>query len=167
MESVEVATNNTKWDKWKVLAIVNSTVIVGFAVVQLMCNQKLTNNIADVNAKLVKQESMLTDLIFNDAYYEPKALNLGARELQIVNEHLSVSVINAEPSEEGQRVTLGLLNTSGATLSDVVLSITKGNEPRGVDVRLGDPIPAGWMAQTSVVLPEEYVGKNLLIGYKK
>lgn len=167
MENVETTSSSPKWDKWKLLAIANSAVIVGFAVVQISCNNQFKDEIGRMDAALLKHESMLTDLIFSDAYYEPKALDLGVRELQTVNDHLSVSVIRSEPSERGQEVTLGLLNTSGATLSDVELRITRGNEPEGIDIRIPEAIPAGWMAQTSVVLPPEYAGQNLLIGYKK
>ena len=167
MENVETTSSSPKWDKWKLLAIANSAVIVGFAVVQISCNNQFKDEIGRMDAALLKHESMLTDLIFSDAYYEPKALDLGVRELQTVNDHLSVSVIRSEPSERGQEVTLGLLNTSGATLSDVELRITRGNEPEGIDIRIPEAIPAGWMAKTSVVLPPEYAGQNLLIGYKK
>lgn len=167
METNEAKSGCTKWDKWKILAIVNSVALVGFAVVQISCNNKLKGEIADTDSRVLKHESMLTDLIFSDSYYVPKGLNLDERGLQTVNDHLSVSVIKTEPSDDGQKVTLGVLNTSGSTLSDVELSITKGNEPEGTDIRLAEAIPAGWMAQTSVVLPKEYVGENLLIGYKK
>lgn len=154
-------------NKWKIWTVVNTLIIVGFAITQYIAMNNLAQELDEAKSMIVNHESTLTDLIFHDTYYQPKGFDLSVGHLQDVNDHLAVALIKAEPFEEGQKLTLGVLNTSGATMSNVKLKITKGNETEGIDADVIDQIPAGWMPQTTVVLPKEYVGQNLLIGYEK
>ncbi len=152
---------------WKLLTVANTLILGGFVIAHCIAIKDMTQQLEETQSTIVKHESTLTDLIFSDTYYEPKGFDLSVGHLQSVNKHLSVSVIKAEPSGEGQKLTLGVLNTSGATMNNVKLRVTLGNEREGIDADVIDQIPAGWMPQTTVVLPKEYVGKNILIGYLK
>lgn len=154
-------------NKWKLLTIANTLIFGGFVIAHCIAINNMTEQLEETRSMLVKHESALTDLIFKGTYYEPKGFDLSVGHLQNVNDHLAVSVIKIESAGEGQKLTLGVLNTSGATMNNVKLRITKGNEKEGIDVNEIDQIPAGWMPQTTVVLPKEYVGESLLIGYQK
>lgn len=157
----------SEWNKWKLLTVANTLILGGFAIAHCIAINNMTQELKEAQSMVVKHESALTDLIFKGTYYEPKGFDLSVGHLQNVNDHLAVSVIKAEPFADGQKLTIGVLNTSGSTMRDVKLKITKGNEKEGIDVNEIDQIPAGWMPQATVVLPKEYVGENLLIGYQK
>lgn len=155
------------WDKWKTLTVANTLILGGFVIAHCIAINNMTKQLEETQSTIVRHESALTDLMFDNTYYLPKGFDLSVGHLQTVNNHLSVALIKAEPSGEGQKLTLGVLNTSGVTMNDVKLKITKGNETEGIDAEAIDQIPAGWMPQTTVILPKEYVGQNLLIGYQK
>jgi hypothetical protein len=170
MEEKENGVHSAKcagWDRWKLLTVANTLILAGFAITHCIAIDNMTQQLEETKSMLVKHESTLTDLIFSDTYYEPKGFDLSVGHLQSVNNHLSVALIKAEPHEEGQKLTLGVLNTSGATMNNVKLRVTMGNETEGIDANVIDQIPAGWMPLTTVVLPKEYVGQNLLLGYLK
>ncbi|MBN2869948.1 MAG: hypothetical protein JXK04_03230, partial [Campylobacterales bacterium] len=129
-------------NKWKLLTVANTLIFGGFVIAHCIAINNMTQQLEETKSMIVKHESTLTDLIFSDTYYEPKGFDLSVGHLQSVNKHLSVSVIKAEPSEGGQTLTLGVLNTSGATMNDVKLRVTKGNETEGIDADVIDQIPA-------------------------
>lgn len=174
MEEKENATSHdvnsakcSEWNKWKILTVANTLILGGFVIAHCITLNNVTQQLDETQSMILKHESTLTDLIFSDTYYEPKGFDLSVGHLQSVNNHLSVAVIKTESFADGQKLTIGVLNTSGATMNNVKLRITKGTETEGIDADVIDQIPAGWMPQTTVVLPKEYVGKNLLIGYIK
>lgn len=169
LDTVPLIPKIIKWNKWKILAIVNSIAIVGLIMAMVIYVNNFKKEIDNSAKSISNQSEWITWLSSQNELYTAKTFDLHSTALQYVNPHLEITVIKAEQFIDGQKLTIGILNTSGTTLSDIVMKITKVNDAdntSGIDLNYLNKIPAGFMRLTTVVLPKDYVGQSLQIVYK-
>ncbi|MGA9046322.1 hypothetical protein [Sulfuricurvum sp.] len=156
------------WNKWKILAVANSIVIIALtiAMINYVHNFKIE---MDKSHKIISNHGdWIFELATQDEFHMVKTFDLHVTTLQYVNPFVSVEVIKAAQFIDGQKLTIGILNTSGAGMSDITMKITKvddTNDTGGIDLNYLNKIPSGFMGQTTVVLPKDYVGQNLGISF--
>jgi hypothetical protein len=166
LNTIPITPKASAWNKWKVLAIVNSIVIVGLATAMIIFIQNFKTGIDNSAKTISNQAEWISWLASQDEFYTAKTFDLHSTNLQQVNAHLAVTIIKAGQFIDGQKLTIGILNTSGVALSDIRMKITKKNNTDSIDLNYLNKIPAGFMRLTTVVLPKDYVGQSLQIAYE-
>lgn len=155
-----IAKTKNKWDKWKIIAIANSVVLIGTIILVSIALSKQNSDIFDLWLDVYK---LKTNLEYSDDNYKPKALNLKVTEFQNINASLSITVIKAEPYLDEQKFTFGILNTSSVAMENITLKISSENAEK--DVTISSLILPGTMVKTSVVLPKNIYEGAVKIRY--
>ncbi len=150
----------SKWDKWKIIAILNSVVLIGIIILFISAISKQSSRISDMWIDVYK---LKTDLEYIDDSFKPKPLNLKMTEFQNINSALSITVKKVEPYLDEQKFTFGILNTSSVAMENINLKISSENAEK--DVSISNMILPGTMVKTSVVLPKSIYDADVKIRY--
>jgi len=154
------ATAKRKWDKWKIIAIINSVVLIGAIILATIVLSKQKSDIWDIWLDVYK---LKTNAETSDDMYSPKPLDLKITELQHLNGALTIKVIKVEPYMDEQKFTFGILNTSSVTMENINLKISSENAEK--DVSISNMILPGTMVKTSAVLPKSIYDTDVKIRY--
>ena len=155
----------TKWNKWKLLAIINSIAIVGIAIGQIIYIQKINSSNSKTFDLATNNSNRLLWLESVNPLYNATSFHLNTSVLQIVNGYFDIKIIKAEPYLDSQKLTIGILNTSGVTQNNIKMKISIRGNMDGIELFSLDEIPSGFMRQTTIVLPKEYLDKDLQVEY--
>lgn len=150
----------SKWDKWKIIAILNSVVLTGAIILVIIVLSKQKSDIWDIWLDVYKLKS---NLEISDDMYAPKPFDLKMTELQNLNAALTIKVIKVEPYMDEQKFTFGILNTSSVAMENINLKISSENAEK--DVSISNMILPGTMVKTSVVLPKSIYDADIKIRY--
>ena len=151
---------NSKWDKWKIIAILNSVVLIVVFILFATALDKQSNRISEIWLDVFHLKS---NAEVSDDTYSPKPLNLKATEFQSINGALTIKVIKVEPYMDEQKFTFGILNTSSVAMENIDLKISSENAEK--DVSVSSLVLPGTMGKTSAVLPKSIYEGDVKIRY--
>lgn len=150
----------SKWDKWKIIAIANSVVLLGVTIIAAIAVTKIDNNFWDL---WIDVERLKSNLEYSNDTYKPKELDLKASKFQIINNDLLIRVVKVEPYMDEQKFTFGVLNTSSIAMENIDLKISSGNVEK--DMSVSNLILPGTMVKSSVVLPRSIYNGDVKIKF--